>query len=323
MLGSRRGAEGVGVLRRAAFAAGAVAAALIVAMAPSASAVADGGGILADAQIVPGLVVGGTAAQGTVALDAPVDVDTAVALGSTDTSVLTVPASVTVPAGTTTASFVVTTFVFSGPGEFACVNATAGGVTRTPCLNVNPSPLGGPEATAVTFSPASVSGGSPATGTVTLSAKADGNTSLVALSSSDPAVLGVPASVVPVSGQSTVAFPVTTEQVTAPSTVTVTATVDGTSASGTLTIVPATTPPTTDQVSITRAQWDRGILRIEATSSNPNAIMEVYLTSSDSFMFGLTNAGGGKYQAQHQWLDNPLSITVKSNFGGSATVSTA
>lgn len=36
-------------------------------------------------------------------------------------------------------------------------------------------------------------------------------------------------------------------------------------------------------------------------------------------MFTLTNLGGGRYEAQRQWLDNPRSITVKSNFGGSAT----
>ncbi|WP_377272952.1 hypothetical protein [Peterkaempfera sp. SMS 1(5)a] len=314
------GGSAGGVRRRVAAAVAAVAAAVVLAGAPSAWA--GGGGTLADAEISPGLVVGGTAAQGTVALAAPVDVDTPVALSSTDSSVLTVPGSVTVPAGATTASFTVTTFAFSGPGEFACVNATAGGVTRTPCLNVNPSPLGGPGATAVTFSPAAVGGGSPATGTVVLSGKADGNTSLVALSSSNPALLGVPASVVPVAGRNTVAFPVTTAPVSAATSVTVTATVDGVSASGTLTITPATAPPTSDQVRITRAQWDRGILRIEATSSNPNAILGVYLTASDSFMFGLTSVGGGKYQAQHQWLDNPLEITVRSNLGGSATAST-
>ena len=39
-------------------------------------------------------------------------------------------------------------------------------------------------------------------------------------------------------------------------------------------------------------------------------------------MFTLTNLGGGRYQAQRPWVFNPLSITVHSNFGGSATSST-
>lgn len=278
-------------------------------------------GVLADATVSPGTVVGGTPAQGTVTLVSAVGTDTVVTLSSTDTTVLTVPPSVTVPAGATSAAFTVTTFVFSGPGEFACVNATAGGVTSTPCLDSNPSPTG-PVATAVTFSPSSVGGGSPATGKVTLSAAADGNTSLVTLVSSDPAVLSVPGEVVATAGSTTTAFPVTTASVTTTRSVTVTATVDGGSASGTLTITPATAPPTSDTVTITRAQWNTGILRVEATSSNPDAILSVYLTASDSFMFGLTNTGGGKYQAQHQWLDDPQQITVKSNLGGSASATT-
>lgn len=165
-------------------------------------------------------------------------------------------------------------------------------------------------------------GGSPATGMVHLSARADGNTSLVALVSSDPAVLSVPSEIVPTAGSTTTAFPVTTSQVTTTQTVTVTATVDGGSASGTLTITPSTAPPTSDTVHITRAEWKSGLLRIDATSSDPDAILSVYLTASDSFMSGLTNLGGGTYQAQHEEVFNPGQITVKSNLGGSATATT-
>ncbi|MYS19035.1 hypothetical protein GA0115240_10335 [Streptomyces sp. DvalAA-14] len=302
---------------------GAAAVTVVVAgfVTVSTTASASTGGVLADATISPVTVVGGTPAQGTVTLVSAVDADTVVVLSSTDATVLRPPAAVTVPAGATSAVFPVTTFVFSGPGEFACVNATAGGVTRTPCLNSNPSPSG-PVATSVTFSAPSVGGGSPVTGTVGLSAAADGNTSLVTLVSSDPAVLSVPARVVATAGSATTAFPVTTASVASTRSVTVTATVDGGSAAGSLTITPATTPPTTDTVRITRAEWKSGILRIEATSSDPDAILEVHLASTDTFMFGLTNVGGGRYQAQHEWLDNPQRITVRSNLGGSATATT-
>lgn len=296
------------------------AAALPVASA-AAAVTAAATGVLSDATLATGTVVGGTPVQGTVTLVAPADTDTVVTLSSTDTTAATVPPSVTVPAGAAGAQFTVTTFVFSGPGEFACINASAGGATSTPCLNINPSPTG-PVATSVTFSPSSVGGGSPATGMVHLSATADGNTSLVALVSSDPAVLSVPSEVVPTAGSTTTPFPVTTSQVTTTRTVTVTATVDGGSASGTLTITPSTAPPTSDTVHITRAEWKSGLLRIDATSSNPDAILSVYLTASDSFMFGMTNLGGGTYQAQHEEVFNPEQITVKSNLGGSATATT-
>ena len=39
-------------------------------------------------------------------------------------------------------------------------------------------------------------------------------------------------------------------------------------------------------------------------------------------MFSLTNNGGGKYSDQRGFIDNPQQITVRSNFGGSATAST-
>ncbi|MFI0941331.1 hypothetical protein [Streptomyces sp. NPDC021020] len=284
-------------------------------------AVAGGAGVLADALISPHTVTGGAPATGTVTLVAPVDGDTVVSLESTDTTVLTVPPTVTVPAGSSSATFTVTTFVFHGSGEFACVEATAGGVTATPCLNSNPAPSG-PVATAVTFTPAPIPGGSPATGKVRLSGTADSDTGLIHLVSSNPAVLAVPESVLATVGSDTTPFPITTSAVTVDQPVTVTATADGGSASGTVTVVPATAPPATDTVTVKSAEWKKGLLKITATSSDPNAILGVYLTASDSFMFPLTAKGGGTYEAQHQWLDNPRSITVRSSLGGSATATT-
>ncbi|MEV4512225.1 hypothetical protein AB0K00_25080 [Dactylosporangium sp. NPDC049525] len=71
-------------------------------------------------------------------------------------------------------------------------------------------------------------------------------------------------------------------------------------------------------MTITKARWKARLLTIEATSTNPNAILSVY-SQSGSFMFNLTNKGGGKYSDQRGWLDNPQVTTVRSNLGGSAT----
>lgn len=281
----------------------------------SAQALGTDAGTLAELAISPDTVTAGTAAQGTVTLIAAATADTEVALESTDTTVVTVPASVTVPAGATSADFTVNTIPFNGPGTFACVHGTAGGVTHTDCININPTPSG-PVLESVTFSPTTVVGGSPATGTVTFGSATDG--AVVSLTSSNPAVVSVPAEMVVSGGQSSGDFPVTTSSVTATTAVTVTATAFGVSRTGTLTVTPGT-PPAADTVEITRADWKRGILRINATSTNPDAILDVYLTSSDSFMFTLTNLGGGRYEARRPWLDNPQRITVKSNFGGSDT----
>jgi hypothetical protein len=38
-----------------------------------------------------------------------------------------------------------------------------------------------------------------------------------------------------------------------------------------------------------------------------------------SLMFTMSNRGGGRYFDQRGWVDNPQFVTVKSNFGGSAS----
>ena len=82
--------------------------------------------------------------------------------------------------------------------------------------------------------------------------------------------------------------------------------------------VTAGAPAPADIVRITRASWKQGRLRIEATSTNPNAILSVH-SRSGAFMFTLTNRGGGRYSDERGWVDNPRQISVRSNFGGSAT----
>jgi hypothetical protein len=79
------------------------------------------------------------------------------------------------------------------------------------------------------------------------------------------------------------------------------------------------TPPACAPLQRRDRAREGGLLRIEATSTNANAILDVYLTVRDSYMFTLTNNGGGRYLDQRGWVTNPGHITVKSNFGGSAT----
>jgi len=145
---------------------------------------------------------------------------------------------------------------------------------------------------------------------------------VVTLFNSNPAVVTVPTETVVSGGQSSGAFPVTTRSVTTTTVVTIMATAFGVNRMATITVTPATAPPVNDTVAIQQALWQAGILKISATSNNPNAILSVYLTASNSFMFNLTNLGGGRFQMQRPWLDNPLSITVRSNFGGASTHST-
>jgi hypothetical protein len=77
----------------------------------------------------------------------------------------------------------------------------------------------------------------------------------------------------------------------------------------------------TDTVSIKRAEYvtSRSTLRVEATSTNATATLQVFVTSTNQLIGTLANNGGGRFRGQFSWPVNPQTITVRSNFGGQAT----
>jgi hypothetical protein len=74
-----------------------------------------------------------------------------------------------------------------------------------------------------------------------------------------------------------------------------------TTLSATLTVTPGT-PPAPDTVHITEFRWDQGIQTIEATDSNPNAVLTVFDQDGTFTGITLTNEGGGSYQNQNSVL---------------------
>jgi hypothetical protein len=132
------------------------------------------------------------------------------------------PPSVTVPQGSTTATFPVTAGSVSTPTPVT-LTATLAGVGTTFGLTVNP-----PAAlTAVSVSPSAIFSGQSGTGTVNLTASAPAGGALVTLSSSNTSAASVPASVtVPQSSTSTT-FTVVTGSVTTSTPVTLTAMYSG------------------------------------------------------------------------------------------------
>ena len=167
----------------------------------------------------------------------------------------------------------------------------------------------------MSVNPATFNGGSASTGTVKFSAPTDAYA--VQLRSSNTALVRVPAEVVVNQGKATAAFPVLTSSVTAQTTVTITASWFGVTRTTTVTLRPgpAAAP---DTVKITKATWRKGLLTIEATSTNPRAILSVY-SRAGNFMFELTNKGGGRYADQRGLVTNPIAIQVRSHLGGSAS----
>lgn len=178
-----------------------------------------------------------------------------------------------------------------------------------------------PTVSALTLTPGSVSGGSAATGTVTLSARPSTATTVQLTSSS--AAAKVPASVTVASGASTANFTINTTQVGSTTTATIAASLNGSARSAALTI--NAVAPSADTVSITRAEYDssKRSLRVEASSSRTNATLQLFVTSTEQLVGTLTNNGGGKYSGQFNWSVNPQNVTVRSNFGGTRSIAIA
>ena len=198
----------------------------------------------------PDTVVEGTNSTGTVALSAAAPTGgVVVALTSGNTSAATVPASVTVPAGDTAASFT----VFSGTTastSSSVITASAGGINRTALFTVTSA---NPTLSNLTISPLSVTGGSSATGTVTLTAPATGSGITVSLSSDDNTIASVPPSVTIESGDTTASFTITTSPVSTSQSTIIRATHGTASRAFTLSVTPEAAGPAVTSVTLSES----------------------------------------------------------------------
>jgi hypothetical protein len=108
-----------------------------------------------------------------------------------------------------------------------------------PVLWVDPGVSASPTLASLNLNPSSLIGGSPSQGTATLSAAAPAGGQTVTLSSSNPAVASVPASVTVGAGATSATFTVATTSVPSSTVVTVTGTSGGTTRTADLTVTPS------------------------------------------------------------------------------------
>ncbi len=188
---------------------------------------------LSSFSVSPSSVSGGTPSTGTVRLSAAAPTGgVLVSLGSQLPGSASVPPSVTVPAGATSANFTVTTFNVAA--TTVQLNAVLGSVTLFAPLTIN-SPASS-VLNAISVSPASVIGGNSATGTVLLAA-ATPVTATVNLSDNSGAV-SVPASVSIPAGGTSASFTITTSSVSASTAVVISATYGPVVQTANLTVTP-------------------------------------------------------------------------------------
>jgi hypothetical protein len=179
----------------------------------------------------PNPVVGGSPSTGTVTLTSAAPAGGALVSLSSASSAVTVPGSVSVNQGASSATFGITTSVVTTQ-TLATLSATYNSVTKTTTFIVNPASA--PVLATLTLNPTSVKGGASATGTVTLSVPAPSGGAVVALSSTNPALASVPASILVAAGTTSSTFAVTTTATKKNTSVTISASYAGVTKTATI-----------------------------------------------------------------------------------------
>ncbi|HSH92788.1 MAG TPA: S8 family serine peptidase, partial [Roseimicrobium sp.] len=153
----------------------------------------------------PASVFGGSTSTGTVTLDKPATANMAVTLTSSALGLATVPSNVTILNGATSATFTVTSKPQVADGTVTITAKKTGNGTANAVLTVK-----APKISAVSFNPASVTGGNSSTGTVTLTSPAPTGGITVTLTSATPGRVSVPATIKIVAGATSKNFTATT-----------------------------------------------------------------------------------------------------------------
>jgi hypothetical protein len=274
---------------------------------------------LTSLQIKPGLVSSGAAATGTVTLTGPALIGGyLVNLSSTDTTVATVPATVLVQEGDTTATFAIGAKSVVGTRS-TTITATHGPIIKSASLQVTDVQF-----TGFAVSPSTIATGENAVGRVTLSGNAPVGGYPIDVQSSNSAIASVPASVTVPAGKSFVEFNVSAQAVQRDSSVIITASNGSTQKTATVSVkawrlVSFTIDPTT----ITGGASATGTVTISspAPSGGVDVLVSVYagpagVPASVHIPAGKTSA---IFQVTTQPTDTNQNATIQAR-GGSTVL---
>jgi hypothetical protein len=265
--------------------------------------------------IDPLSVMGGNNLVGTVSLSGPSSTDAVVTL-SDNTTYLTTPASVVVPAGSTQASFTITSGYVTTLNT-RTVTAAYNGVSKA--VNVTLTPTS--QVSSVGLAPATVSGGSSSTGTVTLNGPAPVGGLTISLASSSPSAV-VPSSVKVMAGATSANFNIQTSAVASLTSATITASKLGVSKTGLLTIQPAsgfnlTMAPST----VMGGSKTIGTVNLGSTSAVSRTVTltdnSSYLTTPASVVVP-AGASSATFTVGTAYVTSTATRTVTATFGGTS-----
>ncbi len=278
---------------------------------------------LSNLSLDPTAIVERSTSTGTVTLSGPAPVGgVVVSLSSGNTAAATVPASVTVESGAGSATVQITAGTTSGSSS-SVITATAGGVSRTATLTVNSS---NPTLNNLSVSPLSVTGGSNATGTVTLTAPALAGGVVVSLSSDNTAVATTPPSVTVAEGDTLARFTISTSPVSTSSSALISASHGSATRNFTLAVTPAATGPAVSTVTLSQSTVVGGTPvtgTVTLASAAPAGGTQVFLSSDNTNVAtvpaSVTVAAGANratFPVETKPVTNSASATIIAEAGG-------
>lgn len=204
------------------------AGAICVVFAPGAAPAAG----LASISLSPSTLAPGATTQATVTLGGPASAGgVSLAFLSTALNIAPTPAGIVIPEGSTSATFPIVTdgSTLLAPGSVK-IYATDGAASRSATLTVVPV------VKLASVAANAVEGGFTTTGSVSLSIPAQAGGAVVSLTSGNPAIAAVPASVILPQGYTTISFSINTAGVAATTAVPITASFNGATVSANLSV---------------------------------------------------------------------------------------
>jgi hypothetical protein len=286
-------------------------------------------------QVSPSTVTGGLSSTGTVTLTSAAPAGGAIVTISGNNAAEQVPSSgtVTVPAGSTNATFPITTNTVTAATPVT-ISASYNGVTQTVVLTVDPPP----SLLSISVVPSTETGSLSPTGTVTLTNAAPTGGVVVSLSSNNAAAQ-VPSggTVTILAGSTSATFPITTNTVTAATPVTISASYNGVTQTTVLTVAP---PPSLQSGGVSvipstviGGQSSTGIVTLTSpaptstvvTISSNNAAAQVpssgtVTPSAQASVAHLSNASYGTALVCSQPTDKVYSVTCTIYSSDTCTV---
>jgi FG-GAP repeat. len=286
-------------------------------------------------QMQPSALYGGNDGSGVVNLTtgqvAPAG-GAVVTLTNENPNLVSMPASVTIPAGQTNASFPVQTMT-TGVTTLVNISASYGGATKTAALTVA-APSQNIPISSVTLAPDTVVGGSNigVRVTVNLSAGAPTEGATIMLASSNPSVVNVPRTIrANFSGQTSAFTDVAAASVSAPVQVIITATYGSSSQSAILTVTPqSTTAPSLSTLALNpQSITGGGSVQGTVTLSAPASVATIVNLSSGSALASVpasvtiaAGASSANFTITTTSVASPATVTINATLNATTRTAT-